>query len=241
MATVVHGVGLAITTAGPQTTAAFIPAANDLLVVFGFGSGTVDATPTLTNSAGVAFTTVNSAISAVGASGGTVYLFVANQLATAVSQTCTFNTPNDVNTGCIVFVARVAGMTRTGLSGAVRQAAIQNTGTAGTTPAPVLGVAALTGNPCLGCVVNATNPAGMTQPSGWAEGTADLGYATPASGGEYAFINSGFTGTTVTWGSTSASIFGAIVVELDASAPPVSAARLPYVVARAAIHHASSW
>lgn len=220
MATVTHEIGLATTSAGPQTTAAFTPAAGDLLVVFAFGAGTVDATPTLTSSAGLTFTKVTSAISTVGANGGTLYLFVANALAAASSQTVTFNTPNDVNTGCIVYVAGVAGMVRTGLA-AVRQSAIQNTGTAGTTPAPAFGVAPLTANPCVGSVVNATNPSAMTQPGSWTEGTADLGFATPTSGGEYAFRNSGQTATTITWGSTSASIFGAVIAELDSSVLPL--------------------
>lgn len=212
MATVTHEIGLATTTAGPQTTAAFTPAAGDLLVVFATASGSVDATPTLTNSLGLTFTKVNSALSR--ASADTIYCFVANQFAAASSQTVTFDTPNDVNTGCIVYVAAVAGLVRTGLA-AIRQSAIQNNDTAGTAPNPAFSIAALTANPCLGGMTNATNPSAMTQPSGWTEGTADLGYASPTTGGEYAFINSGFTGTTVTWGSNSATASGSVIVELD--------------------------
>jgi hypothetical protein len=239
MATCTHEAVLAITNAGPQSTPSFTPAANDLLVVFAFASGTVDANPTLVDSLGaITFTKITSAISAVGSTGGTVYLFIADQLAAASARTLAFNTPNDVNTGCIVFVCAVAGMTRLGAA-AVRQSAIQNTGTAATTPAPAFSASALTGNPCLGCVVNLSNAAGMTPPASWTEGVADVGFNTPVSGGEYIFRNSGFTGTTVTWGSTSATTFGAIIVELDTSAAPLP--RLPIVGPSQAVHRAASW
>lgn len=217
MATVTHEIGLAITTAGPQTTAAFTPVAGDLLVVFASASTSVAAVPTLTSSVGLTFQLVRSQL--FRASVDISYVFVANELAAASSQTVTFNTPTDVNTGCIVYVAAVAGMTRTGLW-AVRQTAGTSNGTLGTTPAPAFPAAVDTGNPTLGSIMNATNPSAMTPPTSWTEGTADLGYATPTSGGEYVFRNSGFTGTTVTWESTSATAFAALIVELDATAMP---------------------
>ena len=225
MATCTHAIGTADTGATPNTSGAFTPAVGDLLVAFVVASGTIDAFPNnLVGSTGMVFEDI---ISATYAAGGLLYAFVSTTLvSSATSQTVTFN-PADGATGTIIYVCRVAGMSRTGTD-AVRQSRNQDLGTAATTPAPVFLSAALTSNPVLGCVGNSTNPAGMTPPSGWTEGTADLGYANPTTGGEYAFINSGFTGTTVTWGSTSASIFGAVILELDSSVPAAEDV-MPYI------------
>lgn len=222
MATVTHAQSLADSTGGSRTTAAFTPVAGDLLVVFASASDSADTAPTLTNSAGLTFTLITR-VDTSDVVITSLYLLVANQSATAVSQTLTFDTPGDANTGSFIFVARVASLTRTG-STAVRQFAVQ--GITSGIPAPAFASAALTGNPCLGAVTNGLNPATLTPPTGWTE-AVDLGYSTPTVGSEYAFINSGFTGTTVTWGSSSASLFGAIVVELDTSA--VGGASIPAV------------
>jgi len=218
VATVVHEIATADTGNTPNASGAFTPALNDLLIVFIVASATVTdpASSALTNSAGLTFTQFLRAQCA--ASVDSIYGFVANQLATAVSQTVTFN-PADAANGTNIFVASVTGMSRTGLS-AIRQSALQSNQAAGT-PAPVFPAVALTANPTLGVIGNATNPATMTTPSGWAE-AADIGYATPTTGGEYVTRDSGFTGTTITWGSASASAFGAIIVELDTSAPPAA-------------------
>lgn len=218
-ATSTHAVGTADTGNTPNTSGAFTPAVDDLLIVFVVGSATVtDAGDTLTNS-GVTFTRFLSATYA--ASVNAIHGYVANALVpSATSQSVTF-TPTDTANGTVIFVCRVAGMTRTGLN-AIRQSAKEDNQGAGGTPAPAFASAALTGNPTLGVIGNNTNPAGLTEPTGWTEpaSTGDLGYATPTTGGEYVFRDSGFTGTTITWGGTSASVFGSIIVELDSSSPP---------------------
>ena len=216
MATCTHEIGTADTGNTPNTTGTFTPAAGDLLIVFCVGSVTVEGADVVSNSAGLTFTLVESA--AYNATGNTVQVYVANQLATAVSQTCTW-TPADTATGSNILVCAVAGMTRTGLS-AIRQFAKQDNQGAGGTPAPAFSVAALTGNPTLGCVGNNSTAPIITEPTGWTEPAGgDISYATPTTGAAYCFRNSGFTGTTVTWGSTSASVFGSLIVELDASVP----------------------
>lgn len=217
MAACTHQIGTADTGATPNTSGAFTPALNDLLVVFAQASATVEATATLTNSTGLTFTQfLRAAFSAA----DSVYGFVSDALvSSAVSQTVTFDTAGDPATGSTIFVCAVAGMSRFGLD-AVKQSAKQDTGTGGTTPAPAFGASCLTGNPTLGCVGNKSNPAALTPPTDWTEPatTGDLGYDAPTAGGEYVFRDSGFTGTTITWGSTSATAFGAVIVELDASA-----------------------
>ena len=213
-AAVTHAV---TTTSTANTTSyasgAFTPAANDLLVAFVVASATT-ATGTMTDSQGLGFTKVTSRV--YNSSAETIYLFVANNLAAASSMTVTFDCTGDAATGVVIFVARVSGMTRTGTA-AIRQSSGQNNLTAGTTPAPVFAAAALTGNPTLGVVGNLSNPAALTEPTGWTE-RGDTGFASPTRGGEYVSRDSGFTGTTITWGSAGATAKGDISVELDTSA-----------------------
>lgn len=217
MATCTHKVGSADSGTTPNDSGAFTPALGDLLIVLIVATGTGDATATVTNSAGMTFSLVLKAT--YGGSAHAIFVYVANALVTsAISQTITVDMPADPATGTFIFVNAVAGMSRVGTN-AIRQSAKQDSQAAGT-PAPAFAVAALTGNPTLGIVGNLTNPATMTPPTGWTEdaGTGDRGYTSPTAGAEYAFRNSGFTGTTITWGSASDTEFGALIVELDASA-----------------------
>ena len=198
----------------------FTPAVGNLLVVLVTASATVDP-GTCTNSAGLSFVRVESALKANSAD--SLYAFVSTGLVTsAVAQTCTFSCPNDAATGAIVSVLSISGMTLTGYDAIIR-AGVQNNGAAVSAPACALGHAALTGNPLIGFVGNATSPATMTPPSGWTEDSDATGFSSPTCGQEVVHINSGFTGSTVTWGGTSATAFGAIVLEFDTSTTaPVS-------------------
>lgn len=224
MAAVTAGIHTPLTTdKSTYVTGAFTPAAGDLLVAFVLATGDVlDVTgglPSLTGSLGMTFTRVPTrAVKA--SSADSLYLFVGNQPAVNASQTVTFDTTGDAATGAIIAVARVSGMTRMGNSGAVRQSAKQDNGASAGTPQPAFGAAALTGNPIIGCVGLATSTANkIVHPSGWSEKSDVAGYSTPTTGLEYAAIDSGFTGTTVTWGGTAPSAFCASIVELDTTAP----------------------
>jgi hypothetical protein len=110
-------------------------------------------------------------------------------------------------------------MSRTGAAAVLQSAKQENQGS-GTTPAPVFGNSALTGNPTLGAVANTSNPATLTPPTGWTE-LDDLGITSPTAGLEYIGRNSGFTGTTVTWGSTSPTPFASLIIELDTTSGAV--------------------
>lgn len=218
MAAVTHRISTASTAnANSYASGSFTPAANELLVVFVTASGTVEASPTVTDSQGLNFSLVTSGLYGTGS---TMFCFVAVKLAANSAMTVTFNCPNDAATGAVVQVAGVSGMTRVG-TGAIKQSQIVANHASGT-PAPVFSNSALTGNPTLGLVANSTNPATMTTPTNWTERN-DTGYATPTTGAEYVSRDSGFTGTTVTWGSSSASIYGAMIIEMDTSAPAATA------------------
>lgn len=214
MATVTHGITTSNTAnTTSYTSGSFTPALNDLLLVFVEAGGTV-AIGSMTDSQGLGFTKVTSAIYDTNTQ--TVYCFVANNLAAASAMTVTFDCTGDPSTGVVICVARIAGMTRTNLS-AIRQSAVENNLAAATVPAPVFAASALTGNPTLGAVGNNSNPAAITEPTSWTE-QADAGVVTPDRGLEYVSRNSGFTGTTITWGSAGATVKGDIIVELDTSA-----------------------
>lgn len=214
-----HAIATANTTNGTSyASGSFTPAANDLLVAFVVASGTV-ATGTMTSSVGgQTFTKITSFV--YNGSLNTIYAFVGDQLVTAVSQTVTFDCTGDTATGAVVSVLRVSGMSRTGLS-AILQSAGQSNQAGGGTPAPAFGASALTGNLTAGVVGNGANPAGLTPPTSWTEAN-DTGYPSPNIGSEYVYRDSGFTGTTITWGSASGSEFGSLILELDASAAPTA-------------------
>lgn len=219
MATCTHRVTTPDTGNTPNTSGAFSPAVGDLLVVFVTKEASAPETPMvsadLTSSvAPTGFTLIRTEGHAFGSHH--VGVFVATALTTnTTSRTVTIASGADAGAGTNISVFSVSGMTRVG-SAAVRQSGGQADQSAGT-PAPAFGAAALTGNPCLGCIYNATNPAGLTQPSGWSEGS-DTGYTTgTVSGIETCFRDSGETGTTITWGSSSASAFASIIIELDTS------------------------
>lgn len=218
MAAVTHRVATASTSnASSYASGSFTPAVNDLLVGKVVASGTQALDATLTDSVGGTWTLISTARK--GTSTDMCYVYVRTALiASAVAMTVTFTCTSDAATGAVVIVSSVSGMTRTGAA-AVRQFDIEENRGA-TTPACTFPAACLTGNPVIGVVGNGANPATLTPPTGWTEGV-DTGFTTPACGAESAFINSGFTGTVVTWGSASGSVWGAIVIELDTSSPTV--------------------
>lgn len=226
------------TVAGNKTSGAIsTAAAGDLLVAVVVLSGTT-AAPTVSDSQGGSYVEVTGGGALKLSSVDAMRVFVATALLPATASTTLTMTSPGGDTGGGLTCYRVTGMSRSGLL-AVRQAAKQQNHAAGT-PGPAFGVAALTGNSILGAVFNDTNPATMTAPTTPAMTEKhDLGYATPANGLEVVTLDSGFTGTTITWGSASATEFGSIIVELDASAapaaPPIAATLVQQAVNRAAV------
>ena len=193
-------------------TVTVTPAVGDLCVVFVVVSENTNASPTVTdnNSDASTYTLITTALKAT--SVDIVSVFVRDKLFSNTTSTIiTANTGS--NTSGELTAVHLTGMSKTGIT-AVRQFAKQENQAAGGTPAPAFSSAALTGNMTLGAVGNDTNVAGLTTPAGWTE-QADVGQNTPAVGLETVTRDSGFTGTTITWGSTSASAFASIILELD--------------------------
>lgn len=220
MATITAGINTNST--GNTTSYAsgsFTPAAGDLLVVFVIASGTTGGTSggTLSSSAGTTFTQIVNASKGGGAD--ELYLFVANATSSATSQTVTFDCTGDAATGCGIAVMRVAGMSRTG-SGAVRQTAVLSDQAGGGNPGGVFSSAVLTGNPHLGFLSNSSSAPVNSAAAGWTE-AYDANYNSPTTSVHVLYRNSGWTGTdtAAAYGSTSATAYGCIQVELDSSIP----------------------
>lgn len=202
------------------------PALGDLIVVIVGNTGLATTNVSDNNSDGKgAYTKIVADWTGFSTTGsGTMW--IRNALIGSASAT-NFTQTGGASTGGGLQVCRISGMSICGL-GAVRGAGGQSAIGLGTTPAPVLLArrgtifsgtqAALTANLCIGAIWNGGNPATMTAPASWSE-SVDLGYLTPQTGLETAFRNSGETGSTITWGSTTATAGASMVIELDISVP----------------------
>lgn len=218
MATITNAGNVWNTTADSKTVTA-TPAVGDLIVVIASSSGLAGGTTAVTddNSSGT-YTQVDSDRTGFSTT-GVLTVWVRDQFIAAASSTI-FTIAQVGSTGGGGVVLRVAGMSRLG-SASVRGNGGQSTGTAGTTPAPVLSVTPTLDHPVITAVSNGTNGGGTTARSSPAYTDAAVaGYNTPATGLDVCYINSGETSATVTWGGTSASAFASVAIELDSDRVP---------------------
>jgi len=204
------------TNAASYVGPSFTPTVGDLLVVVVSAPATL-STPTLTASAnGLTFTLAHQILR--GGSTDRFAIFVADQLVpgSPAAMTLTANFGADAASGCHIIPLRVTGMTNTGTAAILQTAGTDNNhATGATVPSESFAAAPQSGNPVIAVVANNSNPAGVTQPSGWTE-VADVGFTTPNTGVEIAKLDSAGS-QTVTWGSNSTA-GGVILIELDASA-----------------------
>jgi len=207
-------VGTPATSETGDRSVTFTPAAGDLPVVFIDVAANTNGAPTCSddNPDGLGtYTLIAVAQKAAGADREAA--FVRDALINNTTSTV-ITVATGSNTSGIPAVVAVAGMTRVGAA-AIRQSAKEENITAGNTPTSSFPAAVLTGNLTLGAVGNQSNPAAQTAPTGWTE-RFDDGIGTPNIGLEVVTRDSGFTGTAITWNSTS-SAHATIIVELDAS------------------------
>lgn len=209
------------TTAGNKTVVA-TPAVNDLIVVIASASGSNRGNADITNVSDNNADGLGSYTFVVQSNGTNTYkteLWIRNSLVGSNTSTTFTGTMANTNGGGLE-VFKITSMQRSG-SSAVKHSG-GNNGAGGAAPSVAYGASSATGNPNIGAVTNSSSPAPiLTQPSSWSE-SRDQGYTTPATSLETAFINSGFTGSTVTWGSNSGTAWESVAAEFDATAPPVS-------------------
>jgi hypothetical protein len=206
------------TASGAKTTTLGALAAGEMVFVIVANTGNA-ALPTVTdnNPDGLGAYTAIAGPILKAASVDRMYIFARNALVGSTLSTIITMTPSGATTGGGLSASRWSGFTQVGSAAIVSGQIGKQDNQAAATPAPALPSAATTTNPTLGAVFNATNPATMTPTVNWTERT-DVGYNTPTSGLEAMSRDSGFTGTTVTWGSASGSAFCSVIIELDASA-----------------------
>jgi hypothetical protein len=212
MATVTPRAIVWTTTAGAKTTGSFTPAVGELLVAI-VGIATSDTAPTMsdTDATITGWTLVDSFRSQAATGGLRVYL--SNQGASGSAITVTMTPTADAGGGLAVL--SVSDPAAFGASGA-RTTGGQADQAAGGTPAPVLGLTPLASNPVIVAVMNNTNgSANLTPRTGYSE-AYDQGFATPATGIEVHYRDSGETSATLTAGSTTPTIFASIAVEINA-------------------------
>lgn len=216
MATVTWHAGAGDTSNLDTYTASATPGTGKVIVVQALVTGTNSVGTCTDNRTGGTYAPIRTEQKGTGAD--RLFSFVRNNLTTsALAHTITVDVTGDAGTGAVVAVWSVDNMFFTG-SSAVRQQGGASNQTSGTSPAISLGGACLTYNPLIGCLVSATNPPSATVPTNWTDDSA-VGFDTPTAGMRMGHRNSGYTGTTPTFGSA-ASQWGAIVLELDARNVP---------------------
>ena len=204
------------TTSNGTKTVTATPAINDLIVIITAHSGNT-STVAPTDDQGGTYTHEKTAVK--NTSADTMQVWIRNDLIRAAASTVFTHAPGTTSGGGLA-VLKVTCMSRCGITNAVVQSAIQDNGAGAATPSPVLGTAATTTNALIGAVFNASNPATLTPRASWTE-RADVGYNTPTSGLEVMSRDSGETGTTLSWGGTSATAWCSLVIELNNAATPV--------------------
>lgn len=194
-------------------TATIVPAVGDLFVVYCFVSTNTNDTPTCSDNNSGTYTRIDVANAVIASVNHRLSVFVRDSLLTNTTSTVVTVATGSNTSGC-VHVLAFSGMTRTN-SNAVRSKGLQNNQAAGTA-APTLNQAALTGNPTIVALGSADTT--TTPPTNWTE-RQDTNFATPTVALETATRNSGFTGTTITFGAASSTVFCSHAMELDSSVP----------------------
>ena len=202
------------TTSGTKSVAGLTPAVDSLIVIVAAHTGsTASFAPTDNNPGGAgAYARVTTCVKA--SSADTMEVWVRTALISSASSTTFTQAPGTTTGGgLLVFqITSTAGL-KANTSG-IRQSAVQSNQSASATPAPVLGSTPISQDGIITAVFNATNPAGVTQRSGYSL-QANLGYITPTTGIASATKNSGETSATIAWGSTSATAFCSLAIEID--------------------------
>ncbi len=209
-----NGFSLGNSTGTSDRTVTGTPAADTLGVVFCTVANNSNSAPTCSDDQGGAYDLIDIAEWNDGTE-CRLSCFVRTTLFTNVSTTVTVATGS--NDAGVVELLTFDGMTRTGTS-AVRSKGKQEDQTS-STPAPALNQACLTGNMTVGCV-GAGSAGSITEPTSWLESN-DKAVSTPTTRQETVIRNSGFTGTTVTWGASVSAPYASMILELDGSALPV--------------------
>jgi hypothetical protein len=206
------------TTAGSKTVVA-TPTLGDMIVVIVAATGVASGLGVSDNNADNhgRYTQIVSCVKNTSADQMAAFVR-ADPIRSATSTTWT-SSGDGSSTGGGLYVMRMTGATLTGAA-FIRQSGKQDNAAAGGTPTIPLSFAALTANSCISTIWDTTNAApSIAVPTGWflvANGDVNTSYNTPATGIQGTHIDTGFTGSTVTWGATLPSAFSALAFEMRA-------------------------
>lgn len=183
------------------------------LIIAMIGASATTGAASSTDNKGGTYTLISSG--GKNSTGDTAYIYVGDSLVTTSSFTLNLGFTGDAGTGAAIAIFEVSGMTLSGASATKQQIGLSNQSTS-VTPAVTFGGNVSSSNPTLGLVFNSNSASGVTAPTNWTLST-DLGFASPNGGMAVVFRDNTFNGTTVTWGSASASQYTVQMVELDTS------------------------
>jgi hypothetical protein len=202
------------TSGSSDRTITFTPAAGDHLTAFVCTTDNTNNTPTASDNQSGTWSRVGCV--AWSASAHRISVFVRDASPSAVSHTLTIATGS--NTAGAIVVVAYSGMQRYGAS-SIRSSGSQANQAASSTPAPALNQAALTANATIAMVGSGDTT--TTAAAGWTE-RQDTSQSTPTCAIEVCTRDSGFTGTTITFGATQSTVYASFAIELDTSAPPIT-------------------
>lgn len=194
-------------------SSSYTPTANSLQVIFVGATGTVAASPTLTGGSGwTTAPTLQATKGSWNAGANTIYCFVGLAGASPGSFTAVFDCTGDAATGCTMSFFEITGAATS--SYVVQMAAINSV--VGANPTFTFGSNLNTNNCYLAAICTTTNPANVTEPSGWATERVDSGHTSPTTGIWAGYRVNGESGTTIT-ATKASSTHGGLAIEIAAA------------------------
>lgn len=199
---------------GAKTTGSFTPARGERLLFVSTTSATVDATGfTYSITGGQLLGDTSTSWPRVEIEGGATGARVTQAHLsdfTAMARAMTLSmTPSSSVTGSIGAVLGITGFPKVRQYKKTARAAGASAAPTITFDAPVA-----SGSLVVGICHVGSNPAALTEPAGFTE-LFDSGYGTPVVGMQVCAQDSGFTGDTVTWGSSTTSNWNIIAIEFE--------------------------
>lgn len=188
----------------------FTPTAGAVLILAVHVTGTAQE-PTITDTQTLGWTKIVTSLDAT-LNNGAAYIFISDSAAAASVTTITVDVTGDAGTGCNASVSEAIDVTLTPV-----QFKAAGTGFNSANPITVtMDSAILTENPVIGAVFRATSGLTVTEPTDWTE-IAESSFTTPSNAIEVAKRDSGETGTSITWTTSAANSWRALIVEFAAS------------------------
>ena len=212
----VNSLGATFNTTSGTKTVTGTPDVGDLIIIITAHSANTSATAPTDNNAGGGgtYTQVESRVKVTSAD--RMQIFIRDALITSATSTVFTHAPGTSSGGGLT-VLKVSGMTAVGVAAKLQSGGVDNVASGTPTMTWTGGGSSSGSNPVISAVFNTSNAAGtMVKPTAFDTKVADLAYTATTNGLGVATDEAGFTGTTVTWGFSSATAFCVVALELSA-------------------------